>query len=233
MLAVWPQTASAQKVFDRIKDATKVIKRQVEDVKEISSSGSSTFAAAKALTCTAKGTSCANVEASATFKPRRYSILAVALTSKGSSYGQVDLGQLVRDVFESAIVRKGYTAAPGADAKRIQQRIDQTAGGPESRQAQLKDFAESIDAVLMVEAGNPEVSRCQRTEGKRTIYGQELTVSMSVRWLNTDTPDIPWIATHRVVSCDTKYTNALNDALTELASELANAIPDRIPTPAR
>jgi hypothetical protein len=207
-LAAIPGTSvSAQSIFERAKKALDGV---------------------KSLNCSARGTSCATVTASESFKPRRYSILAMALTAKGNEYGQVDLDQLVRDAFESAIVRKGYTAAPGQDVQRIQERIKTTAGSDEAAQTQLKDFAESIDAVLMVEAGNPEVSQCERTEDKRTVSGQGLTVTMSARWRNTDTPDIPWIATHRVHTCSTRYKDALADALTQLTTELANALPERV-----
>lgn len=223
---------SAQRgVLDLVKKKTAEVKETVADIRDIKKDGTTAVDGAKALGCSARGTSCATVTASESFKPRRYSILAVALTAKGNAYGQVNLDQLVRDAFESAIVRKGYTAAPGQDVRRIQERIQATPGTNEAAQTQLKDFAESIDAVLMVEAGNPEVSRCERTVDKRKVYGQELTVTMSARWRNTDTPDIPWIATHRVTTCDTQYKNALADALTQLATELANALPERVAKP--
>lgn len=230
-LLVISRAVPAQSVIDRVKAKADEVKKTLNEVQEVKKSGTNLLYDAKALSCSARGTTCASVTASESFKPRRYSILAVALTSKGNSYGQVNLDQLVRDAFESAIVRKGFTAAPGTDVTRIQKRIDQATGSSEARQAQLKDFAESIDAVLIVEAGNPDLSRCERTENNRKVYGQQLSVSMSARWMNTDTPDIPWMATHRVSTCDTKYTNALADALTQLAAELADALPERVAKP--
>ncbi|MCA0377621.1 MAG: hypothetical protein LCH84_18460 [Gemmatimonadetes bacterium] len=232
-LCVLPSASlSAQRgLLDKAKKAAAEMKETVADIRDLKKDGTTAVDGAKALGCSARGTSCATVTAHASFKPRRYAILAVALTSKGNAYGQVNLDQLVRDAFESAIVRKGYTAAPGQDVRRIQERIQATPGTNEAAQTQLKDFAESIDAVLMVEAGNPEVSRCERTVDKRKVYGQELTVTMSARWRNTDTPDIPWIATHRVTTCETQYKDALADALTQLATELANALPERVAKP--
>lgn len=229
-LTLMSREASAQGVLGKIKIETEKAKRAIRDVNEIKKDGTSVVDNAKALSCSTRGTTCADVTVSESFKPRRYSILAVALAARGGS-GQVNLDQLVRDAFESAIVRKGFTAAPGADVTRIQQRLDQVQGNSEAKQAQLKDFAESIDAVLMVEAANPEVSRCESTQDGRRVYGQQVSVKMSARWLNTDSPDIPWMATHRVSTCDTKGNNALSDALSQLAIELANAIPERVAKP--
>ena len=227
MAVTGPTVGHAQSALDKLKKITEQSKDLVNDARDATKEARDAAGAAKELRCDVQRDACGNVTASTGFNPSRYKTLAVALTTKGARYGNVDLDQIVRLEFENAIVRQGFAAAPAPDARRIQKRIDAEEDLSDQRLSQIRDFAKNIDAVLVVEAGNVEVARCVTKYQGRQVNGQKLSVSMSVRWVNTDAPDIPWIAKHKTSVCSPQFDSGLEDALTELTSQLASNLPSR------
>ena len=177
MAVTGPTVGHAQSALDKLKKITEQSKDLVNDARDATKEARDAAGAAKELRCDVQRDACGNVTASTGFNPSRYKTLAVALTTKGARYGNVDLDQIVRIEFENAIVRQGFAAAPAPDARRIQKRIDAEEDLSDQRLSQIRDFAKNIDAVLVVEAGNVEVARCvthyQVRQGNGQTVGEE------------------------------------------------------------
>ena len=90
--------------------------------------------------------------------------------------------------------------------------------------AQLKDFVESIDGIVVVDINRVDMGQCIN-DGQP---GQEATAHISARWLNADAGDVQWVATHKATVCGAAGDAKLVANATETAArQLAKALPKR------
>jgi hypothetical protein len=91
--------------------------------------------------------------------------------------------------------------------------------------AQLKDFVQGIDAVVVVDMRRVDAGRCE-VDGRPD--GIQATVHLSARWLHVDAGDVPWVATHKATVCaGTTLAEAQAAALEAVATQLATTLPTR------
>ena len=215
-LVAVPRPADAQigKLLDRAKSKVNEAKGTVAD--------------ARALRCDVQGV-CGDIRQSEHFAPESYESVAVTVFDGTNAFRAPGVQGMVRDAFESQLVNNGFLLAASSDAAAVREKI---ARSPEAwtdeELKQLKDFVHGIDAVVVVEIRQLDRGRC-KIDGDRPKYGTESTVHLSVRWLNPDAGDIPWVGTHRVSVCEEGGAAAAGatSALETAASQLASSLPTR------
>ena len=185
------------------------------------------IAEARAVRCEVQGV-CGQVWKSDVFSPDAYETLAVAVFDETRRYATDDMQGLARDPFEGGLIENGFMLAASTETQKVQQRIG---GGKEEwtdeRLAQLKDFITGVDAVLVIDIRQFQMSRCTLEKDNRTVPATSVTVSLSARWLNVDVGDVPWVARHSVSVCEDGGPTALASALATAASQLATNLPAR------
>lgn len=198
----------------------KKLQRKVSEAK-------GTIADARTVRCEVQGV-CGEVWKSEMFTPDAYETLAVAVFDATRRYGTDDMQGIARDPFEGGLIQNGFLLAASTETQKVQQRIG---GGKEEwtdeRLAQLKDFITNIDAVLVIDIRQLQISRCTIEKDGRSAYGTSVSVSLSARWLNVDVGDVPWVARHSVSVCEDGGAEALASALETAATQLATNLPAR------
>ncbi|HEX6048353.1 MAG TPA: hypothetical protein VFZ21_03770 [Gemmatimonadaceae bacterium] len=212
-----PSESSAQisKLIDRAK-------REVNEAK-------GTVANARALRCDVQGV-CGDVKQSEHFAPDAYESVAVTVFDGTNQFRAPGVLGVVRDAFESKLVTNGFLLAASSDAGAVRDKIARGKDGwTDEDLKQLKDFINGIDAVVVVEIREFSRGTCTIDAKPRPRYGSEATVQLSVRWLNPDAGDIPWVATHSVTLCEERAQAAglPTTALKTAASQLATSLPTR------
>lgn len=211
---VTPEPTAAQfgKVLEKAKKHVGQAKETVDDAREIR--------------CDVQGV-CGEVTQAGHFAPESYESVAVTVFDGTAHYRSAGIQGMVRDMFESVLVGNGFLLAANSDAASVREMIAKGEGEwADEELEQLKDFIHGIDAVIVVEIRQLEVGRCQISDGNR--YGSEATVHLSVRWLNVDAGDVPWVATHSATECtEGGSTAASTEALETVASQLATTLPVR------
>lgn len=185
------------------------------------------LADARAVRCEVQGV-CGEVWKSDLFAPNAYETLAVAIFDATRRYGSEDMQGIARDPFEGGLIENGYLLAASTETQVVQQRIGGGTGEwTDERLAQLKDFIDNIDAVLVIDIRQLEISRCTLEKNNRTVPATAVSVSLSARWLNVDVGDVPWVARHNVSVCEDGGAAALTSALGTAAAQLATNLPAR------
>lgn len=214
LAAPTPAGAQLSKLLDNAK-------RQVNEAK-------GSVADARSLRCDVQGV-CGDIKKSPNFSPQSYESVAVTVfDGTGTFRGAGTLGT-VRDAFESKLVANGFLLAASSDADAVREKIARGQNGwTDEDLKQLKEFINGIDAVLVVEIRQLDRGYC-KLGGSRPRNGSEATVGISVRWLNPDAGDIPWVGTHRVTLCEenTQAATLATTALKTVATQLATALPTR------
>jgi hypothetical protein len=216
-LLVIPSSAPAQiaKLIDRAK-------REVNEAK-------GTVANARTLQCEVRGV-CGDIRQSEHFAPDSYESVAVTVFDGTNQFRSPGILGVVRDAFESKLVTNGFLLAASSDASAVREKIARGENGwTDDDLKQLKDFVNGIDAVIVVDIREFERGYCTIDAKPRPRNGTEATVHLSVRWLNPDAGDIPWVGTHRVTVCEERTQAAAlpATALKLAASQLANSLPTR------
>jgi hypothetical protein len=205
---VLPLALPAQDIIDRAR-------RQLDRINE-------TTRQVRGLDCEVRG-KCGTVRQSADFAPGRYSSLAVAVADASRRVRENHLGQ-VRDIFEGALIENDYLLAPDASMTRVRQMFQRDRESwSEKDLEQLAEFVTNIDAVLLVTIQDVSTDRCQIDDR----YATEITVDISVRWLNTPEGDVPWTGTHSASTCTQRNSDSLGEALEKVSSQLASRLPNR------
>lgn len=181
---------------------------------------------ARGLGCDLRG-ACGNVDKAAHFAPRSYESVAVTVFDGTSSYDSRGSQGMVRDEFERKLVGNGFLLAANSDAARIREMIAKGDGNWTDQQLQqLREFVQGIDAIVVVEIRKLDTAPC-RGSSAQNGRDSEATVHLSVRWLNVDAGDIPWVATHKAAACEGDYDAARTAALQAASSQLAGILPNR------
>lgn len=192
---------------DRIKKSVADATETMDDVREVR--------------CDVQGV-CGEISQSELFAPELYSSLAVTVFDGSQRFRNQNLDGLVRGPFEGQLLENGFLLAASTDAAAVRERIGRSEEAWADEQlAQLKDFVEGVDAVLVVQIDAVDLGRCQLDRA----YGTSATVHLSARFLNVDAGDIPWIGKHRATSCEDGGAAALTAALEKVTSQLASALP--------
>lgn len=215
LLAGTPAPGDAQ--FTRVLDQAR---KQLDKAKE-------TVADARALRCGAQGV-CGEIRQAEHFAPASYESVAVTVFDGTNHFRTPGIQGMVRDAFESSLVKGGYLLAASSDAAAVREKIARGADAwSDEELKQLKEFVHGIDAVVVIEIRQLDVGRCLLA-GDRARYGTEATAHISVRWLNADAGDIPWVATHKATVCEeTTPAAAPTAALEAAAAQLAGSLPTR------
>jgi len=213
-LLVVPSAARAQisKLIDQAKKQVNEAKGSVAD--------------ARSIRCDVQGV-CGDIKQSPNFKPQSYESVAVTVFDGTGTFRAPGTLGMVRDAFESKLVANGYLLAASSDAKVVREKIAREDNGwTDEDLKQLKDFIHGIDAVVVVEIRQLDRGYC-KTDSKPPRNGSEASVDLSVRWLNPDAGDIPWVATHRLTQCEenTQAAALATNTLKMAASQLATALP--------
>jgi hypothetical protein len=169
---------------------------------------------------------CGTVRKSELFDGNAYESVAVTVLD-GTGYFQNDgtLG-LVRDVFESRVVKNGYMLAADADAEKARARMARGSAWTDQELAQLKEFVDNIDAVVVIDLRKLDMGRC--TLNNQPNSGAQATVYLSARWLQVDGGDVPWVATHNASVCQASGTpDLMTKALQAAATQLTTSLPAR------
>ncbi len=197
------------------------IKQTVEDARE-------TLGDARALRCDVQGV-CGEVKKSPLFEASAYESLAVTVFDGTRRFNDAGLQGQVRDAFESAVIENGYLLAAETQVDAVKDRLGRQSP-TDAQLAQLKEFVDGVDAVVVVDIRRVENSRCEITRDGRKRYGTEATVHLSARWLNVDAGDVPWVATHKAAVCaEGGGREVWNLALQTAADQLATTLPERQP----
>lgn len=191
-------------------------------IRESASDARSTIDEAKDLRCDVQGV-CGEVWQSDMFAPQLYNSLAVSVYDASARYRNQNLDGLVRNPFEGQLLENGFMLAASADAEAVRERIGRSdEAWTDEDLAQLKDFVNGVDAVLVIQIDHVELGRCQLDEAAN---GTEVTVHLSARFLNVDAGDIPWIARHQSAECADGGNAALTGALETVGAQLAGVLP--------
>ncbi len=205
-------SAHAQ-VLDRIRDRVTDAKSVVTDARE--------------LRCEVQG-ACGRVSKSELFTPEAYETLAVAVFDVTRRAGTPAMLAVARDAFESTILTRGYVLAAHTDAEKVRTRIGASRDAwTDERLAQLRDFIDGIDAVLVVDIRSVVMGTCPVRRDGRNVTGRQATLSLSARWLNTDVGDVPWVAVHEATVCQDRGSDLVAQALATASKQLATTIPQR------
>ncbi len=169
---------------------------------------------------------CGDVRKSDLFDGASYESLAVSVfDGTGQFQTQGTLG-IVRDVFESRLLKNGYMLAADADANKVRARMARGNEWTDADLAQLKEFVNNIDAVLIVDLRKVDTGRC--TFNKQPNAGVSATVHLSARWVHVDAGDVPWVATHKAAICQQSANpELLTKALEAAAIQLTTSLPAR------
>jgi hypothetical protein len=204
------------------------ISKLIDNAKKQVNEAKGNVADARSIRCDVQGI-CGDIKQSPNFKPQSYESVAVTVFDGSGAFRAPGTLGMVRDAFESRLVANGYLLAASSDAKVIREKIAREDNGwTDEDLKQLKDFVHGIDAVVVVEIRQLDRGYC-KTGGKPPRNGTEASVDLSVRWLNPDAGDIPWVATHRLTRCDenTQAAALPTTTLKMAASQLATALPTR------
>ncbi|HEU4882332.1 MAG TPA: hypothetical protein VFT45_08810 [Longimicrobium sp.] len=166
---------------------------------------------------------CGTVQRAEHFAPASYESVAVT-TFDGTHAFVLDgaLGQ-VRDAFEGTLVRGGFLLAANSNPQGVEELAARGEGNwSQEALAQLRQFINGVDAVIVVHIRRLDVGRCETADGSR---GHQATVHLAVRWLNADAGDVPWVATHRATTCASDLNTAATQALQSAAAQLAASLP--------
>jgi hypothetical protein len=172
---------------------------------------------------------CGTVQRARDFAPASYESLVVT-TFDGTHAFVLDgaLGQ-VRDAFEGTLVRGGFLLAANSNPQGVQDLAARGEGNWSQQElAQLRQFINGVDAVIVVHIRRLDLGRCEVAGGSRGILA---TVHLAVRWLNADAGDVPWVATHRATVCADELNTAATQALQSAAAQLAASLPLRNAAP--
>ena len=200
----------------------------IRDASDAARSARETVEDARALQCDVQGV-CGEVQQSEFFDPVGYESLAVTVFDGTRRFSGTGSENLVRDAFEGRLLQNGYLLAASADVNEVR---DQMGRSPQSwtdaELAQIRDFVDGIDAVLVIDIRSADMARCEY-RGQPNA-GNEATVYLSARWLNVDAGDVPWVASHNASVCEdvSSGTTIFAVALETAAEQLATTLPSRV-----
>lgn len=202
------QPADAQKWLDRVKKRVTETKNTLGDAQD--------------LRCEVQGV-CGTIRKSNLFAPDAYESVAVTAFDGTGRYGDAGTLGLLRDAFEGRLVDKGYMLAANTDADKVRAQMARGAAWTDEQLAQLKEFVNGIDAVLVVDVRRVDLGRCELNG--QPAAGLQATAHISARWVHVDAGDVPWVATHKASICEdpelqTAQTNAIDTAARQLATSL-------------
>ena len=194
-------------ILGRLKNAVTEAKGTVTDARDIR--------------CEVQG-QCGEIWQSPLFAPGQYQSLAVTVFDASGGYRGQKLDGMVRSPFEGKLLENGFMLAASANADVVRERIGRSPDAwTDAELAQLKDFVEGIDAVLVLQIESALVAQCRLED----TLGTEVTVHLSARFLNVDAGDIPWVGKHTVTVCKDGGVAALTAALEKVSSQLAGSLP--------
>ena len=192
------------------------LKKKVNEAKTAVSDG-------RSVRCEVQGV-CGSVRRSELFDPSRFESLAVTVLDNTARYGEQSAAGMARDAFESRLIANGFMLAADADAEKVRARMARGASMSDAELAELKDFVENIDAIIVVDIHRFDIGQCMN--GGQP--GQEATAHISARWLNADAGDVQWVATHKATACGAAADPKLIATVIETAAkQLAKALPGR------
>jgi len=180
---------------------------------------------ARSADCFARG-NCGEVDQADHFSPDTYESIAVTVFDATGQFRSTGIQGMVRNIFEGQLVENGFLLAASSNSDSVQAMIArEEEAWSDQELAQLKDFVQGIDAVLVVEIQQIDVSSCKLM---RNQVGTGATAYLSARWLNVDAGDIPWVATHDATVCRRQHSGAPPTEAVEATSErLARELPAR------
>lgn len=197
------------------------LKKKVDEAKSAVVDAKETVDGAQDIRCEVQGV-CGEVWQSELFTPELYRSLAVTVYDASGRYRTANIDGIMRNPFEGQLLENGFMLAASADAEAVRQRIGRSEESwSDSQLSQLKDFVDSVDAVLVVQIDGVVLDRCERDNK----VGTEATLHVSARFLNVDAGDIPWVARHTAVDCADGGSAALAAALEKATSQLAGILP--------
>lgn len=208
LLTTLPEVADGQ-LLGRLKKKVTEAKNTVTDARD--------------LRCDVQGV-CGSVVQSDLFAPGAYESIAVTVIDGTGRFREAGAQGIARDAFEGRLIEHGYLLAASADADKVRAQMQRGNAWTDDELAQLKEFIDGIDAVVVVDLRRVDVAMCP-IDGQPD-RGMQATVHISARWLHVDAGDVPWVATHKATVCEDGPT-ALTTALQTAASQLATSLPRR------
>lgn len=194
----------------------------LDDLREKVTEAKETLDDAREIRCEVEGV-CGEVTAAPHFAPGSYMSLAVTFFDGSGRFRAEPVDGLVRSIVEGQLLENGFLMAASSDVSAVQERIARGEGEwSDDDLLQLQDFIQGIDAVVVAQIDRVDLGRCELDPG---TPGTEATVHLSLRWLNVDAGDIPWIARHAATVCEDGGMQALTASLNRTTEQLAGMLP--------